>query len=114
MKPGVKFIQAQRPLLPAPSTRIARRHDLAAPFRAACWLCALAAAVPFLPTDLAVVAGLIGAQILGIILLVLAIVLFVRGAVARGILTLVLGSLACAWLVAGPAFLLLLAAGADL
>lgn len=72
----------------------------AAPFAAACWLSLLALPVPLLPRH-GVTLGIALAGPYALILFILAVVLFIRGQVARGLITLLLGAALAFWLHGG-------------
>ncbi len=71
-----------------------------APFAAVCWLCLIGIAVPFIPRIGYPLAAL-GAPLLPVIVFILALVLLVRGAVMRGLVSLLFGALTTFWLSGG-------------
>lgn len=74
-----------------------------APFTAACWLTFLAAILPLVPLR-GMRIGIASAEIFALIMVVLAIVLFVRAAVMRGIVTILFAGLGTLWLHGGAIF----------
>lgn len=77
-----------------------RERAKTAPFTAACWLSFLALLVPFTPW-VGPFLGYFGVETYGLIMLVLTLVLFVRGAVMRGLLTLALTLVCGLWMAIG-------------
>lgn len=80
--------------------RSERERATAGTWRAACWLMFLAAVGPFLPF-VGFRAAAAGVEIFAVLMLVLAAVLFIRGAVGRGVLTIIGTSILCLWLGGG-------------
>lgn len=103
---------ARRPAPPASASQIVyemrqeRQRATEATWSAACWLSILAVIAPLVPV-VGVAVSAAGAEIFAIIMLVIAIVLFVRGAVMRGIVTILLTFALCLWLKGGAIAVLL-------
>lgn len=105
MKPPIPRIQAPSSASVVYEMRQREERAKAAPWSAVVALTLLCLPLPFIPY----VGGLMGFAVVGVIdliFLVLAIVLFVRGAVARGIITLLLAAMLSLWL-GGIGFLVL-------
>ena len=88
--------------------RSERERATAGTWRAACWLMFLAAIGPFLPF-VGFRAAAAGVEIFAVLMLVLAAVLFIRGAVGRGVLTIICTSILCLWLGGGALMTLIIA-----